>query len=282
MSAGVTIHLTTYKRNAKYRHPLMPSKTPIYVHGDTVKGTVSITPTDRVTHTGISVSLIGVYKDPKGEEVEAFFDKSMQILPGSTLSEKLTFPFSFRMVTFPFPTYVGHLLNIMYFAQCKLDGESPIIVKAPMNVVFPTEIKKQPLRKMIGIRSVTHIVMMLDSSIVDPRKCFVGAIMMAGSLIRLTKMSLELYRIERVKNAQGATEECNDRLGEFEIMDGTPVRGTLVPIRMFLGNWKCWASPKVNSCRISCEYMLQLVVRDDGGGVYMKRLPIELAVEKEA
>ena len=281
MSATVSIRLTPIKKNAKYKHPFIPSKTPVYIHGDTVKGTVTITiDSDPVSHTGISVGLKGIYKDETGEEVDTFFEKAMQVLPASTLSQKLTFPFSFRMVAFPFPTYHGHLLNIMYVAECTLGGENPIITRVPFTVMFPSEIAKRPVRKMIGIRSVTHILVMFDSDVIDARKCFVGAIMMAGSMIRLTKLTLELHRNEVVRDAQGNTQEVNDRIGSFEIMDGTPVRGTLVPIRMFLGGWKCWPSPKVNSCRISCKYTLQLIVNDDGGGIYMKRIPVELDIEK--
>jgi vacuolar protein sorting-associated protein 26 len=68
----------------------------------------------------------------------------------------------------------------------------------------------------------------------------------------------------------------NEVLTKFELMDGAPVKGELVPIRFFLASTDLTPSYKNVNNRFSCKYILNLVLIDEEDRRYFKQQDIEL------
>ena len=65
-------------------------------------------------------------------------------------------------------------------------------------------------------------------------------------------------------------------LSKFEIMDGAPVKGEVVPIRFYLASTDLTPSYKNVNNRFSCKYVLNLVLIDEEDRRYFKQQEIEL------
>jgi len=259
MAATVTLTLEPIRRNARLKHPSMPADVPVYQHGDVIKGRFSVAlAAGSVSHKGISVALRGVYRDRMGQDCEQFFEKALQILPPSELKAPLSAPFSLGRVSVPFGTYMGGLANVVYFVECRVDAaRGAATAVAPLYLLLTSEIVARPLVKAIGIVKIMHIDVMIQSVVIDARKCILGALLLTLVKIRMVSMTLELHRRERISGGLVPVAEKCERIASFEIMDGAPVRGTLVPVRMYIGGLGCWPAPKATS-KVRCKYWLRI------------------------
>ena len=82
-------------------------------------------------------------------------------------------------------------------------------------------------------------------------------------------MELAIVRRETIGAGANAVNE-NETIGKFEVMDGAPVRGENIPIRMFLGAFNL--SPtfyNVNN-KFSIRFFLNLVLIDEEDRRYFK------------
>ena len=69
----------------------------------------------------------------------------------------------------------------------------------------------------------------------------------------------------------------NETVAKFEIMDGAPVRGESIPIRLFLGGFDALTPSfrNVNN-KFSVKYFLNLVLIDEEDRRYFKQQEIQL------
>jgi vacuolar protein sorting-associated protein 26 len=88
-------------------------------------------------------------------------------------------------------------------------------------------------------------------------------------------MELSLIRRESVGSGPNAVIE-NEVLTKFEIMDGAPVKGEVVPIRFYLASTDLTPSYKNVNNRLSVKYMLSLVLFDEEDRRYFKQQEIDL------
>ena len=93
--------------------------------------------------------------------------------------------------------------------------------------------------------------------------------------IKLKQMELSLIKKETLK-AGGSPVIETETLSKFEIMDGAPVKGEVVPIRFYLSATDLSPSyPNINN-RVSVEYFLNIVLLDEDERRYFKQCEIEL------
>ena len=95
--------------------------------------------------------------------------------------------------------------------------------------------------------------------------------------IKIQLMELSIIRKETVGQGQNAVTE-NETLCKFEIMDGAPVKGELVPVRFYLaaaGNDLTPTYENVNN-RFACKYVINLVLVDEQNRRYFKQHEIVL------
>lgn len=86
-------------------------------------------------------------------------------------------------------------------------------------------------------------------------------------------MELAIIKREIIgDNAQNETET----VAKYEIMDGAPVKGESIPIRLFLGAYNLTPTMRDIQKKFSCKYYLNLVLVDEEERRYFKQQEIVL------
>lgn len=88
--------------------------------------------------------------------------------------------------------------------------------------------------------------------------------------IKIKLMELSIIRRETLGSGTNAVTE-NEVLSRFEIMDGAPVKGEVVPVRFFLASTELTPTYKNVNNRFSCKYVLNLVLIDEEDRRYFKQ-----------
>merc|ERR1712176_69109 len=88
---------------------------------------------------------------------------------------------------------------------------------------------------------------------------------------------MELSIIKRETTGSGPnTYNENEQINRYEIMDGAPVRGESIPIRLFLSAYDLTPTMKDVNKKFSVRYYLNLVLVDEEDRRYFKQQEITL------
>ena len=102
------------------------------------------------------------------------------------------------------------------------------------------------------------------------KECILGKVNFNLVRIKIKLMELSIIRRETVGSGQNAITET-EVLSKFEIMDGAPVKGEVVPIRFYLASTDLTPSYKNVNNRFSSKYFLNLVLIDEEDRRYFKQ-----------
>ncbi len=86
-------------------------------------------------------------------------------------------------------------------------------------------------------------------------------------------MLLEIIRRE-VTGPESHPIQDNEVVGRFEIMDGSPIKGEVVPIRMYLKAFDLTPSFEKVGNKFSVKYFLNIVLIDNDERRYFKQQEI--------
>jgi vacuolar protein sorting-associated protein 26 len=275
-SPEVKVTLDVPKKNSQYRRPAMASNVGIYLHGDVIKGKIAVTVGQgvEIEHSGVSVSILGTYQTPRSSDHEHFFNKTLQLLPAGKLYTSLNTPFNFDRIGLPGTSYYGDSLHIVYSVECRISrsGASDIIVRKPFFALRPQTIEASPFIKSIGISQILHVDIIFQSITIDPGTAFIGILHFSIFKIRMVSVSFDLVRREKMY------EQVETVLRNFEVLDGAPARGSIIPIRFFVGGAPVWPAPK--DSKIAVEYFLRVRAMDERDTVYWKYIPVNFVFQK--
>ncbi len=128
----------------------------------------------------------------------------------------------------------------------------------------------------VGIEDCLHIEFEYNRSKYHPKDAVLGKIFFL--LVRIKIKHMEIAIIKRESTGTGAnTYNESETVAKFEIMDGAPVRGESIPIRLFLGGFDTLTPTfrNVNN-KFSVKYFLNLVLIDEEDRRYFKQQEITL------
>ena len=101
----------------------------------------------------------------------------------------------------------------------------------------------------------------------------VGKIYFLLVRIKIKHMELSIIRRETTGSGQNQYNE-SETITKFEIMDGAPVRGETIPIRLFLGGFDLTPTFRDVNKKFSARYYLNLVLIDEENRRYFKQQEI--------
>lgn len=105
------------------------------------------------------------------------------------------------------------------------------------------------------------------------RDAIIGKIYFLLVRIKVKYMELAIIKREIIgDNAQNETET----VAKYEIMDGAPVKGESIPIRLFLSAYNLTPTMRDIQKKFSCKYYLNLVLVDEEERRYFKQQEIIL------
>ena len=131
----------------------------------------------------------------------------------------------------------------------------------------------KPVKLDIGIENCLHIEFEYVKSQYTLKDVIVGRIYFLLTRLRVKHMELSLITRESsgVKLNSVIIDTTSIR---FEIMDGSPVKGETIPIRLFLGGYDL--IPNMSCNYFTVKNYLSLVIVDEDGRRYFKQSEIEL------
>jgi vacuolar protein sorting-associated protein 26 len=123
----------------------------------------------------------------------------------------------------------------------------------------------------VGIEDCLDIEFEYNSNKYHLHDVVLGKIFFLLVRIRIKHMELAIIKRETVGTGATAIHE-NPTIAKFEIMDGAPVRGDAIPIRLFLGGIDSLTPTFDNVMnKFSVRYFLNLVLIDEEDRRYFKQ-----------
>ncbi|KAL3272098.1 hypothetical protein HHI36_022560 [Cryptolaemus montrouzieri] len=254
----------------------------LYYDGETVSGKVNISlkkPGSKLEHQGIKIEFIG--------QIEMFYDRGNHhefislvkelARPGEMIANT-SYPFEFSCVEKPFEVYTGTNVRLRYFLKVTIIRRLADIVKeldiAVHTLSTYTEMNNS-IKMEVGIEDCLHIEFEYNKSKYHLKDVIVGKIYFL--LVRIKIKHMEIAIIKKETTGQGPnTFTENETIAKYEIMDGAPVRGESIPIRVFLAGYDLTPTMRDINKKFSVKYFLNLVLMDTEDRRYFKQQEITL------
>ena len=185
--------------------------------------------------------------------------------PPGALTDNTSYPFEFKKSEKQFETYNGIMVRIRYYINVTINRQYAKITKEEEFIVQNIDdepVQNPPIRMEVGIEDCLHIEFEFQNSKFHLKDCIHGKVNFNLVRIKIRQMELSLIRREII--GQGANQITeNETLCKFEIMDGAPVKGEVIPVRFYLASAELTPSYKNINNRVSCKYILNLVLLDE-------------------
>lgn len=260
---------------------------PLFIGNAQVKGSVQIDVKGKpLEHLGIKIELIG--------QIELLYDRTnpnpftsmvRELESAGTLTENKTYEFDFGECEKQYETFRGNNVNLRYYVRVQISRSYASNVTsvrdfAVQNLTIVPEVNNT-IKMEVGIEDCLHIEFEYNKSKYDLSGVVIGKIYFL--LVRIKIKHMEIVIIKRESTGSGPDQyNENDNLAKYEIMDGAPVRGESIPVRLFLAPYNLSPTMKgVHNGLFSVKYFLNLVLVDEEDRRYFKQQEIVL-YRKEA
>ncbi|EAU83945.1 vacuolar protein sorting 26 [Coprinopsis cinerea okayama7 len=272
---------------------------PVYYDGDSVGGQVlervsssykcikvSIRVRDgkKVTHEGIKVEFVG--------NIELFYDRghhheflslSQELAAPGDMRSAQTFDFNFKSVEKQFESYQGINVKLRYFVRVTISRRMADVVKEKDIWVHSFRMppdSNNSIKMEVGIEDCLHIEFEYNKSKYHLKDVIIGNIYFLLVRIKIKHMELSIIRRETTGSPPNQYNE-SETITKFEIMDGAPIRGEKIPIRLFLGGFDLTPTFRDVNKKFSTRYYLNLVLIDEENRRYFKQQEITIFREPE-
>lgn len=254
----------------------------LYYDGETVSGKVNVTlkkPGSKLEHQGIKIEFIG--------QIELFYDRGNHhefkclakalARPGD-LIQNTSYPFEFPNVEKQFEIYNGSNVRLRYFLRATIVRRISDITKEvdiAVHTLCSYPDVNNPIKMEVGIEDCLHIEFEYNKSKYHLKDTIIGKIYFL--LVRIKIKHMEIAIIKRESTGSGPnTFTENETIAKFEIMDGAPVKGESIPIRVFLAGYNLTPTMRDINKKFSVKYFLNLVLMDTEDRRYFKQQEITL------
>lgn len=255
----------------------------LYYDGESVSGKVNVTlkkPGSKLEHQGIKVELIGqieLYYD-RGNHHE-FVSLVRELARPGDLLQNTGYPFEFANVEKPYEVYVGSNVRLRYFLRVTIVRRISDIVREvdiAVHTLCSYPEMNCPIKMEVGIEDCLHIEFEYNKSKYHLKDVIVGKIYFL--LVRIKIKHMEIAIIKRESTGSGPVNVFteNETIAKYEIMDGAPVKGESIPIRVFLAGYDLTPTMRDINKKFSVRYFLNLVLMDTEDRRYFKQQEITL------
>jgi vacuolar protein sorting-associated protein 26 len=194
------------------------------------------------------------------------------------MDQSTTFDFEFVNAEKPHESYTGVNVRLRYFLRV-------VIVRRISDITRERDIAvhtlssypdiNNSLKMEVGIEDSLHIEFEYNKSKYHLRDVVVGKIYFLLVRIKIKHMEISIIKRETAGTGTNMYNE-NDTLAKYEIMDGAPVRGESIPIRLFLGAYELGTTMKDVCRKFSVRFFVNLVLVDEEDRRYFKQQEIIL------
>lgn len=249
----------------------------LYYDGETVSGRVNVTlkkPGSKLEHQGIRIDLIG--------QIELYFDRGnhheflslvKELARPGDLIQNTNYPFEFANVEKPYEVYVGSNVRLRYFLRVTITRRITDIVReidVAVHTLCSYPELSSPIKMEVGIEDCLHIEFEYNKSKYHLRDVIVGKIYFLLVRIKIKHMEIAIIKRETTGSGPNTFTE-NETIAKYEIMDGAPVKGESIPIRVFLAGYDLTPTMRDINKKFSVRYFLNLVLMDTEDRRYFKQ-----------
>ncbi|KAI9635480.1 Membrane coat complex Retromer, subunit VPS26 [Dioszegia hungarica] len=252
---------------------------PVFYDGESVVGQVNIRVKDgkKFQHDGIRIELIG--------SIELFYDRgnhyefvslSQELAAAAEMRQAQTFDFTFKNVEKQYESYAGINVKLRYYLRVTLARRMGEVIKERELWVHSYRMppdSNTSIKMEVGIEDCLHIEFEYNKAKYHLKDVIVGKIYFLLVRIKIKHMELSIIRRETTGAAPNQYNE-SETITKFEIMDGAPVRGETIPIRLFLGGFELTPTFRDVNKKFSTRYYLNLVLIDEENRRYFKQQEI--------
>jgi vacuolar protein sorting-associated protein 26 len=254
----------------------------VFTTDETIGGQVHLSPAPgkKIDHLGVKIEILG--------QTELYFDRQdghdfvslvAELLNPGEIQGPLTVPFEFKNVVLPHESYRGINVRVRYLIRVTISRsfgstvvqDFPFVVRLLSN---PPEINTG-IKMEVGIEDCLHIEFEYAKAKYHLKDVVVGKIFFLLVRIKIKHMEVEIRRRESAGGGSNTYNE-SETLAKYEVMDGAPVRGESVPVRLFLSPYDITPTYKNVANRFSVKYYLNLVLVDEEDRRYFKQQEITM------
>lgn len=256
---------------------------PLFNADESVSGTVTLRPRNerRIEHSGVKVKFIGTIEQlSMGKIVESddFISLTHELVGPDEIRHAETLPFMFKNVEKPYESYSGIRVRLRYYVQVTVFAKINEPVKE--RELFVYQFNEDPVIRHlvtmdVGIESCLHIEFEYAKTRFRLDDTLVGRIYFIVVRLKLKHMELTLSRKETSGTAPNLVNET-ETLVRYEVMDGAPVKGVQIPIRMHFAGFDLVPTMKDVNRKFSVRTFLSLVLVDESGRRYFKQSELYL------
>jgi len=254
----------------------------LYYDGESVAGKVNVTlhrKTGKIEHHGIKIEFVGqieLYYD-RGNHYE-FLSLVKELARPGELTQNTSYDFEFAQVEKPYETYTGANVRLRYFLRVTIvrrltDMTKELDLAVHTLATYPE--MNNPIKMEVGIEECLHIEFEYNKSKYHLKDVIVGKIYFLLVRIKIKHMEIAIIKRETTGSGPNTFHE-NETIAKYEIMDGAPVRGESIPIRVFLAGYDLTPTMRDINKKFSVRYYLNLVLVDEEERRYFKQQEITL------
>nr|SVE77578.1 EOG090X05H4 [Daphnia lumholtzi]SVE78836.1 EOG090X05H4 [Daphnia lumholtzi] len=254
----------------------------LFFDGESLSGKVNITlkrPGYKLEHQGIKIEFLG--------QIELYYDRGNQheftslvkelARPGE-LHHNTSYDFDFNQVEKPYEVYTGTNVKLRYFLRVTVVRRLTDLVKEvdlAVHTLSSYPEMNSSIKMEVGIEDSLHIEFEYNKSKYHLKDVIVGKIYFLLVRIKIRHMEIAIIRRETTGSGPNVFNE-NETIAKYEIMDGSPVRGESIPIRVFLAGYDLTPTMRDINKKFSVRYYLNLVLVDEEERRYFKQQEITL------
>lgn len=254
----------------------------LFYDGETVSGRVNVTvrrPGTKLEHQGIKVELIG--------QIELFYDRGnhyefislvKELARPGDLLQHTSYAFDFSNVEKPYEVYTGSNVRLRYFVRATVIRRLTDVVKEvdiAVHTLCSYPDVHNSIKMEVGIEDCLHIEFEYNKSKYHLKDVIVGKIYFLLVRIKIKHMEISIIKRETTGSSPNTFTE-NETVAKYEIMDGAPVRGESIPIRVFLAGYDLTPTMRDINNKFSVRYYLNLVLMDTEDRRYFKQQEVTL------
>lgn len=262
----------------------------IYGGQESVSGTVEISAPQgkKIEHLGIKIEMIGQIElhQERGSAIK-FTSIVRELESAGVVGASKTYPFEFNGEKVH-ESYSGLNVRLRYFIRVTMSRnyngsfvrEQDFSVQNVQSAALQAqaaELPAQAIKMEVGIEECLHIEFEYDRAKYHLKDVILGKINFLLVRIKIKHMELAVIRRESAGNPPNTYNEA-ETITKYELMDGAPVKGECVPIRLFLEPLDLTPSYRVanSQCTFSVKYYLNLVLIDEEERRYFKQQEVSL------
>jgi vacuolar protein sorting-associated protein 26 len=221
-----------------------------------VVGVVQLKPKGQFKHQGITLELVGTITTlGEREERIDFLKQEKRFDTDLTLSQNVSLDFSFTTPK-DYESYRGQKARVGYYLRININRQvknirereelwvsrvDPKFESLPdaslhRNYFRETAFGKDSVSMEVGVDNILHIEFKYDKKMFHLQERVLGMVTFKVADLDLQYGEVGIVRKEYINPGKANEVMEAETLQKFEVMDGTPIPGEVVPIRMYLNS----------------------------------------------